>query len=161
MGIARGNEFKNQLNFLFTGDILHGCFWGFRNLLRKVCISWDGSRLVELRNSRGTETTSATCWRTQNPLDANLFLVNYWKSQRPTWNISCKLFSQMGRGCLAGRSKKDRRFRHEGLAHRYVCSLAKVVPHAKLRSFILLFYISANGSLVYLVLYMSISHFLS
>ena len=161
MGIARGNEFKNQLNFLFTGDILYGCFWGFRNLLRKVCISWDGSRLVELRNSRGTETTSATCWRTQNPLDANLFLVNYWKSQRPTWNISCKLFSQMGRDYWARQSNKDRRFRHEGLAHRYVCSLAKVVPHAKLRSFTLLFYISANGSLVYPVLYMSISHFLS
>ena len=47
------------------------------------------------------------------------------------------------------------------LAHRYVCSLAKVVPHAKLRSFTLLFYISANGSLVYPVLYMSIFHFLS
>lgn len=47
------------------------------------------------------------------------------------------------------------------LAHRYVCSLTKVVPHAKLRSFILLFYISANGSLVYPVLYMSIFHFLS
>lgn len=31
------------------------------NSLRKVCISWDSSRLVELRNSRGTETTSATC----------------------------------------------------------------------------------------------------
>jgi len=26
MGIARGNEFKNQLNFLFTGDILYGGF---------------------------------------------------------------------------------------------------------------------------------------
>ena len=65
------------------------------------------------------------------------------------------------RGESAGQSKKDRRFHHEGLAHRYVCSLAKVVPHAKLRSFILLFYISANGSLVYPVLYMSISYFLS
>ncbi len=31
------------------------------NSLRKVCISWDSSRLVELRNGRGTETTSATC----------------------------------------------------------------------------------------------------
>ena len=61
----------------------------------------------------------------------------------------------------AEQSNKDRRFRHEGLAHRYVCSLAKVVPHAKLRSFILLFYISANDSLVYPVLYMSIFHFLS
>lgn len=44
----------------------------------------------------------------------------------------------------AEQGKKDRRFRHVGL-----------------RSFILLFYISANGSLVYPVLYMSISHFLS
>ena len=38
-------------------------------------------------------------------------------------------------GVDAGQSKKDRRFRHEGLGHRYVCSLTKVVPHAKLRSF--------------------------
>ena len=125
-------------------------------------------KLFLLRRSRLANTQGVSACQPRMPdtrafaaQSSQFFQVNYRKSQRPTWNISCKLFSQMGRDYWARQSNKDRRFRHEGLAHRYVCSLAKVVPHAKLRSFTLLFYISANGSLVYPVLYMSISHFLS
>ena len=40
----------------------------------------------------------------------------------------------MGRGCLAGQSKKDRRFRHEGLEHRR-CAKDVFCPCAPLRVF--------------------------
>ena len=49
-----------------------GIFFAFRNSVEKLCVSW-GTFVRWVRSGMGTETTSATYRRTQNPLIAKFF----------------------------------------------------------------------------------------
>ena len=61
-------------------------FFVFRNSGRKV-LRLVGTPVNRVRSGMGTETTSATYRRTQNPRATKLFCRNYWKPKKLAANI--------------------------------------------------------------------------